>query len=848
MAENRVGSHHTRTPNYSILLGSGASVSSGIRSGGHLINFWKQEIFDSCNEGGFSTAEEFFMPQNAPEWYNDNSAYSSLFEERYALPRQRRIFVENEVSGKTPSIGYAYLVKLIENGYFNTVFTTNFDDLLNEAFYRFSQNRPIVCAHDSSISGITITSSRPKIIKLHGDYLFDNIKATEKETKVLEANMKLKFQEFAKDFGLIVVGYSGNDKSIMDILSNLLDSKEYFKNGIFWCIRKGDVSLSADLQELLLKDRVFLVEIDGFDELFAELNYFLNNGILPIDDTFLSMKHQEQIINDLTDTEKLNLKCKFLGDDCKRLKDKFEGNLYVELLNSLRRRNSDFISSRDKIRAKRKIKLAVMSQEEINDIRNLSDDAFLLDKKEEVLNKLKGRNIYSLKDSQYKLELLEIMANLGSLSSDEEIKKCFDELIRLNPDNQKYYEIAANRSVGYNQKTEYLHRAVERFPNDKYILNVYVDSLLDHCENHPNINSCSEELSQVDLYINKSLNINSSISNYAYFLRLRWIKLKHINNNDLQKKAIEELCTTVRNLSLYHPNTIKILGHSSSHDLKLSNIEEAINFYQQSDDADGVEDLYRALIEYYLKSNEIKKALNCFQEFEDNYESSYTFKMFKVEVFRDYEYFEDALVMLSSLPFNSEVRMAKMSILAHMSKYDKVNELYAHAPNRSKLEIHFFGVTKQYDKLIGIYTNKLTQYGYLNKDELIQYAFALLKMEKYEEVMKLLKPYYDNPNVVDGSVIVNYLYAKYKMGEKIEKIKSKVDEKLFKKQFSSFSDMEKLGGYCIAEDVQNIIKYLSKVVKSHPAHKYLVSDWTVMEPFKKNPRILALLQPSPQKL
>ncbi len=84
------------------------------------------------------------------------------------LQRQRRVFVENEVSGKKPSIGYAYLVRLIERGFFNTVFTTNFDDLLNEAFYRFSKNRPIVCAHDSSISGVTITSSRPKIIKLHG--------------------------------------------------------------------------------------------------------------------------------------------------------------------------------------------------------------------------------------------------------------------------------------------------------------------------------------------------------------------------------------------------------------------------------------------------------------------------------------------------------------------------------------------------------------------------------------------------------------------------------------------------------------------------------------------------------
>lgn len=196
------------TPNYSILLGSGASISSGIRSGSDLIKHWKKEIYDDSDKKGHLSIEEFYSDENAPTWYKKDNEYSCLFGERFDLQRQRRIFVEKEVSGKSPSIGYAYLIKLIDNGFFNTVFTTNFDDLLNEAFYRFSKNRPIVCAHDSSISGVTVTSVRPKIIKLHGDYLFDNLKATEEETADLDKNMNLKFQEFARDFGLIVVGYS----------------------------------------------------------------------------------------------------------------------------------------------------------------------------------------------------------------------------------------------------------------------------------------------------------------------------------------------------------------------------------------------------------------------------------------------------------------------------------------------------------------------------------------------------------------------------------------------------------------------------------------------------------------
>lgn len=251
------------TSNYTLLIGAGCSVTSGIDSGGDLIKKWKNEIFESENIDNLS--EEDFW-KNQYEWYDSRNPYSSLFQKKYDLPRQRRIFVEKQVAKKDPSIGYAYLVKLIEERYFNTVFTTNFDDLLNEAFYRFSPERPIVCAHDSSISSITITSTRPKIIKLHGDYLFDDIKSSLRETESLDDNMKRKFIEFAKDHGLVVVGYAGNDRSVMDILSMLLQSNEYFKHGIYWCIREGD-TLSDDLRHLLWKDRVYYVPIKGFDEL-----------------------------------------------------------------------------------------------------------------------------------------------------------------------------------------------------------------------------------------------------------------------------------------------------------------------------------------------------------------------------------------------------------------------------------------------------------------------------------------------------------------------------------------------------------------------------------------------------
>lgn len=279
----------TRTgniPNYTLLLGAGCSVSSDIRSATALINQWYEDIFRAQyknEEFSIENAKEKFSTQS---WYNKSKEYSSLFQKRYDLPSQRRNFIESEVANKIPSIGYSFLVRLIKENYFNTVFTTNFDDLLNEAFHLYDHSsstnnmiRPIICAHDSSINSISITSPRPKIIKLHGDYLFDDLKSTVKETESLQENIKRKLVEFCKEFGMIVVGYSGNDKSIMDVLDVLLKTDSYLKHGLYWCIRDGDV-ISEDLKNLLWKDRVFFVKIDGFDELFAELY----NGILKLDE------------------------------------------------------------------------------------------------------------------------------------------------------------------------------------------------------------------------------------------------------------------------------------------------------------------------------------------------------------------------------------------------------------------------------------------------------------------------------------------------------------------------------------------------------------------------------------
>ncbi|HBR7307225.1 TPA: SIR2 family protein [Klebsiella aerogenes] len=252
--------HH---PNFTLFLGAGASITSGVESAGGMVKRWRNAYTSMHGEDELS---------HQP-WFDKENEYSELFEALYDQPTQRREFIESCITGAKPSWGYVYLTNLLDKGHFNTIFTTNFDDLVNEACFTFSNNlRPIVCAHDSSISSVRLTTTRPKIIKLHGDFLFDNIKNTIRELESLEDNMRAKFRQFATEFGMIVIGYSGHDRSIMDTLNTLLHSGTCFPHGIYWCIRDSVDNLPEQLKNLARFPHFHLIKIDGFDEFMAELH------------------------------------------------------------------------------------------------------------------------------------------------------------------------------------------------------------------------------------------------------------------------------------------------------------------------------------------------------------------------------------------------------------------------------------------------------------------------------------------------------------------------------------------------------------------------------------------------
>ncbi len=199
------------------------------------------------------------------EFYN-TSYYSFWFDITLPSPRDRQQLIEKIIDRKDPSAAYFLLACAVRNDVFRTFFTTNFDDLINDAILQETGIKSRVYVHNEVVKFINFRSPRPNIIKLHGDYLYQDMKNTLMETSVLQEDQLFKLQEASQDMGAVIIGYSGSDLSIMDALNKikLLKGADF---PLFWCGSNED-HLNWRAKFLINKyENSYFVPTESFDQL-----------------------------------------------------------------------------------------------------------------------------------------------------------------------------------------------------------------------------------------------------------------------------------------------------------------------------------------------------------------------------------------------------------------------------------------------------------------------------------------------------------------------------------------------------------------------------------------------------
>lgn len=253
------------------ILGSGASVKSRIPSGSELSKKWYDEIKEDTEKNEFN----FWLKEKTIDEKNLAESYTKIFAKRFEADfRAGYEELQRYMDKAEPSIGYSFLAQFLSKTSHKFIITTNFDTMVEDALFGLKEAKPLVLGHELLSKYINPTSpTRPTIIKIHRDFLLDPYN-TDDEIKELDAQWQESLKPLLKEHSMVVIGYGGNDDSLMNYLNEIKDRKP-----IYWCYRGDKNKLSPKITNILTKND-FIVQIQGFDKFMLLLNDRLNLGTI----------------------------------------------------------------------------------------------------------------------------------------------------------------------------------------------------------------------------------------------------------------------------------------------------------------------------------------------------------------------------------------------------------------------------------------------------------------------------------------------------------------------------------------------------------------------------------------
>jgi len=242
---------------YCFVLGAGASVESGIPTGVQLAQQWLEEL--KAFEPEMTTK---FIEDKGIDTNNSGEFYSQIYEQRFRTDlSQGYITLQKIMAKRNPSCGYYHLAKILTETTSNLVITTNFDNLVEDSIFIFTDKRPVIITHELLAKYTNMFRNKPIIAKIHRDLMFFP-KNTSAECRALDLEWTNILKTIFEKYIPIFIGYGGNDGSLMNFLNDYASSKD---KTLYWCHR--DIELTKRIVETVNRFNGYFVKIDGFDEL-----------------------------------------------------------------------------------------------------------------------------------------------------------------------------------------------------------------------------------------------------------------------------------------------------------------------------------------------------------------------------------------------------------------------------------------------------------------------------------------------------------------------------------------------------------------------------------------------------
>ena len=272
-------------------LGAGASASAGVPTATDMIWEFKQELYVSQRRASAISVADLSQPgirarlqahinslESLPH-PDTPEEYAGLFEAAYPAESDRQKFFQAKFSGAKPSYGHFVLATLMREGKCRLVWTTNFDTLVDDACAKiFDTTGALTVAglDTPDVAKQAIDGENwPVEVKLHGDFRSRRLKNTSDELRYQDKQLKKILVESCQRNGLIVIGYSGRDDSVMNALQEAAKNKDAFPAGLFWLHRREE-ELWPQVYDLLREARnseieSTIVSVENFDETLRDL-------------------------------------------------------------------------------------------------------------------------------------------------------------------------------------------------------------------------------------------------------------------------------------------------------------------------------------------------------------------------------------------------------------------------------------------------------------------------------------------------------------------------------------------------------------------------------------------------
>ncbi len=281
----------TRNRNYVLFAGAGLSKDAGVKSGWEILIETLKPLY--IDEKSLTVLPDDYQ-SDIEKWYLEHEklnklGYSEILEIMHKGEIERREYLKDFFKDEIPGDAHKQIATLVANGLIRFIFTTNFGDLIEKALDEQNLDYDVIFSDEvlqSTKSWDKVKTCR--IYKLHGDYKTGKIRNTVEELESLDIHIADDFQYIIDRHGLIVIGYAGRDKAIM----NHFISRKPYAFPFYWQIRshpkpKNEFEFYYDLMNKY-KDEynrsIIYIENNSASNFLSEIN----NGIDKLEITLVS--------------------------------------------------------------------------------------------------------------------------------------------------------------------------------------------------------------------------------------------------------------------------------------------------------------------------------------------------------------------------------------------------------------------------------------------------------------------------------------------------------------------------------------------------------------------------------